>query len=105
MFVDPGLLRQGASESRRAGGDAQRGADHLVRGPLAPGMFGDFAAAAAIHEALSTARAEHVRSLQAHHDALTDVGTKADFAASEFTAMDEHGAEQLRGVGATRSPS
>lgn len=98
MFVDPGLLRQGASESRRAGGHAQQGADHLARG-LVPGMFGDFAAAEAFHEVLSAVRAEHVRSLQAHHDVLAEVGAKAHYAAREFTAMDAHGAEQLRAVG------
>lgn len=104
MFVDPGLLRQGASESHRAGGHARDGADHLARGPLAPGMFGDFAAAEAFHEALSAAHAEHVQSLQTHHETLADVGTKAHYAAGEFTAMDECGAEQLRAVRGSSVP-
>lgn len=98
MFVDPGLLRLGAKESHRAGGHARDGADHLARGPLAAGMFGDFAVAEAFHGAVSAARAEHVRSLQAHHEALAAVGAKAHYAAGEFTAMDERGAEQLRAV-------
>ncbi|MEY8018749.1 MULTISPECIES: DUF2563 family protein [Mycobacterium] len=98
MFVDPGLLRLGANESHRAGGHARDGADHLARGPLAAGMFGDFAAAETFHEALSAAHAEQLRSLQVHYEALSAVGSKAAYAAAEFTGMDERGAEQLRAV-------
>lgn len=98
MFVDPGLLQLGAKESHRAGEHARDGADHLARGPVAAGMFGDFAAADAFHEALSAARDAHARSLQAHHDALAAAGAKANYAATEFNAMDERGAEELRAV-------
>lgn len=98
MFVDPGLLRLAANESHRAGGHAREGADHLARGLLAAGMFGDFAAAEAFHEAVRAAHAEHVRSLQVHHEALSAVGSKAGYAAAEFAAMDERGAEQLGAV-------
>ena len=45
MFVDTGLLHSGANESHRASGHAQEGADRLSRGPLMPGIFGEFAAA------------------------------------------------------------
>ena len=98
MFVDPGMLRLGAKESHRAGGHALDGADRLAREQLAAGMFGDFAAADAFHEALSAAHAEHVKNLHAQYEALAAVGAKANYAAAEFTAMDERGAEQLRAV-------
>lgn len=98
MFVDPGLLHVGAGESHRAGEHAQAGADHLAQGPLMSGMFGDFAAADAFHEAVGSAHARHVKSLRAHHEALSAVGTKARYAATEFTGMDERNAGQLRAV-------
>jgi len=98
MFVDPGLLRTAANESHRAGGRALDGADALAQGPLAPGMFGDFSAAAAFHEALSAAHAQHVNNLQAHHGTLSAIGAKARYAAAEFTAMDERNAAELRAV-------
>ena len=98
MFVDTGLLDSGANESHRAGGHAQEGADQLSRGPLMPGMFGDFAAAHAFHDAVSAAHAKHVRGLQAHQEALTAIGTKAHRAATEFTEMDERNAAELRAV-------
>ncbi len=98
MFVDPGLLHSGAKESHRAGGRAQDGADHFARGPLMSGMFGDFAAAEAFHEAVSSAHAQHVKALQGHQEVLTAVGTKAHYAAREFTAMDARNAAQLQAV-------
>ena len=98
MFVEPDLLHSGANESHRAGRQARDGADHLARGPLASGMFGDFAAADAFHEAVSSAHAQHVKTLQAHHESLTSVGTKAHYAAREFTAMDRRNAAELRAV-------
>lgn len=98
MFVDPELLHSGANESHRAGGQARDGADHLARGPLISGMFGDFAAADAFHEAVSSAHAQHVETLQAHQETLTEVGTKAHYAAREFVSMDERNASELRAV-------
>jgi hypothetical protein len=98
MFVDPGLLHAGAQESHRAGGHARDGADHLARGPLMSGMFGDFAAADAFHEAVNVAHTQHVKSLQAHQEALSAVGTKAHCAAAEFIKMDGRNADQLREV-------
>jgi hypothetical protein len=101
MLVEPELLHSGAKESHRAGGQARDGADHLARGPLASGMFGDFAAADAFHEAVTSARARHVTTLQAHQEALTAVGSKAHYAAREFTAMDQRNAAELRAVRGT----
>ncbi len=101
VFVDPALLHSGAKESHRAGEQAQGGADQLARGPLGSGMFGDFAAADAFHEAVSAAHAQHVKTLQAHQEVLTSVGSKAHYAAREFTAMDERNAAQLRAVRGT----
>ncbi len=98
MFVEPDLLHSGANESHRAGGRARDGADHLARGPLASGMFGDFAAADTFHEAVSSAHAQHVKTLQGHQQSLTAVGAKAHHAAREFTAMDERNADELRAV-------
>ena len=98
MFVDTELLHSGGNESHRAGGHAQDGADNLARGPLVSGMFGDFAAADAFHEAVTAAHAQHVKNLQAHQETLTAVGSKAHHAAKGFTTMDTHNAAELRAV-------
>lgn len=98
MFVDTGLLRTGGNESRRAAEHAQEGAGQLARAPLAPGMFGDFAAAHEFHHAISSAHAQHVDALQSHHDTLDDVGAKTHLAANGFDAMEDHNAKVLRDV-------
>ena len=98
MFVDPELLHSGANESHRAGGHAREAADLLSRGPLASGMFGDFPAADAFHEAVTSAHSQHVNNLQAHQQTLTAVGTKAHSAANGFTNMDGNNASELRAV-------
>jgi uncharacterized protein DUF2563 len=98
MFVDPELLHAGGDQSHRAGGHAQDGADHLARGPLASGMFGDFAAADTFHQAVTTAHAQHVKNLQAHQETLTSVGSKAHVAAKGFKEMDTRNAAELRAV-------
>jgi uncharacterized protein DUF2563 len=98
MFVDTGLLHSGANESHRAGGHAQDAADHLSRGPLLSGMFGEFAAAESFHDAVTSARAHHVKTLQAHQETLTTVGANAHLAANEFTNTEERNAAKLRAV-------
>ena len=98
MFVDTGLLRSGANESHRAGGHAQEGADRLSRGPLMPGMFGEFAAAEEFHDAVRSAHTQHVKTLQAHQEALTAVGNKAHLAANGFADMDTRNAAAERAV-------
>jgi Protein of unknown function (DUF2563) len=98
MFVDPSLLRTGGNTSRRAGGHAQEGADHLARGPLSSGMFGEFDAAEAFHEAVSSAHTQHVANLQAHHQSLTAIGHNAHSTAAAFTNMDDGNAEEMRAV-------
>ena len=98
MEVDTGLLHSGGNESHRAGGHAQDAADHLSRGPLLSGMFGEFAAAESFHEAVTSAQAHHVKTLQAHQETLTTVGTNAHTAAKGFTDMEDHNAAALRAV-------
>ncbi|WP_156688656.1 DUF2563 family protein [Mycobacterium sp. Marseille-P9652] len=98
MFVDPKLLRMGGNDSRRAGDHAHEGAAALSRGPLSSGMFGDFAAADAFHEAISSAHAQHIANLTAHHEALASFGTKADQTANGFIDMDNHNAAEMRDV-------
>src|ERR1700744_142223 len=98
MFVDTQLLHAGANDSHRAGAHAQDAAEHLARGPLASGMFGNFAAAEDFHEALSSAHTQHVNALQAHHEALSAVGSKAHIAARGFTEMDQRNAVEMRSV-------
>jgi Protein of unknown function (DUF2563) len=98
MDVDTGLLHSGGNESHRAGGHAQEAASHLSRGPLMPGMFGEFAAAESFHEAVTSAQAHHVKILQAHQETLTSVGTNAHTAANGFTDMEERNAAKLRAV-------
>ncbi|EID15743.1 hypothetical protein MXEN_05998 [Mycobacterium xenopi RIVM700367] len=98
MFVDTGLLHSGGTQSHRAGRHAQEGADQLSRGPLLSGMFGDFSVAEVFYEAVSEAHGEHVRTLQAHQEALTALGGKAHQAAAEFTEMEERNTARLRAV-------
>ena len=98
MFVNTDLLHSGGNESHRAGGHAQDGADQLSRGPVPSGMFGGFPAAENFHDAVSSARAQHVKNLQAHRETLTKLGRKAHHAATEFTDMDDRNAAKLRAV-------
>lgn len=98
MFVDPELLHSGGDQSHRAGGHAQDGADHLARGPLESGMFGDFTAADSFHRAVTAAHAQHVKNLQGHQETLTSVGSKAHTAANGFITMDQNNASELRAV-------
>ncbi|MBW0012427.1 DUF2563 family protein [Mycobacterium sp.] len=98
MFVDMDMLHSGVDESHRAGGHAQDAADQLARGPLLSEMFGGFPAAETFHEAVSSARAHHVKSLESHRRTLTELGRKARFAADEFTNMDDRNAAEMRAV-------
>ena len=98
MFVDTALLHSGANESHRAGGHAQDGADHLSRGPLVSGMFGEFAAAEAFHDAVRSAHTQQVKTLQAHQEVLSAVGSNAHRAATAFSAMDARNTAQERAV-------
>src|ERR1700679_1703103 len=98
MFVDRDLLNAGATESHRAGAHARTGADQLARGPLVEAMFGDFAAAEAFHDEVSRAHGHHVRGLQASHEGLATIGSKAQRAVFQFTDMDESNAAELRAV-------
>jgi hypothetical protein len=98
MDVDTGFLHSGANQSHRASWHAQEAANHLSRGPLMSGMFGEFAAAESFHEAVAMAQAHHAKTLQAHQETLTTVGTNAHTAATGFTDMEERNAAQLRAV-------
>ncbi len=98
MFVDTRLLHAGGSDSHRAGEHAQEGANALSRAPLSSGMFGEFAAADAFHEAVDSARAQHATNLQAHQQVLTAVGDKAHRATAGFTEMDDHTACEMRAL-------
>jgi hypothetical protein len=98
VFVDPAMLRSGAADTRGASEHAHAGATRLNRTAVTAGIFGGFGAADVFHGALSTAHTEHITTLTGHRQTLTDVGDKADRAAREFTAMDQHNAAQLRAV-------
>ena len=101
MFVDTAMLHSGANQSHRAGDHAQEGADQLARGPLMSGIFGEFAAAEAFHDAVRVAHTAHVKTLQAHQEALTAVGSKAHRAATGFSAMEADNAAEERAVRTT----
>ncbi|OBH55710.1 hypothetical protein A5685_09580 [Mycobacterium colombiense] len=105
MFVDTELLHSGGNQSHRAGGHAQEGADQLAGGTVASGMFGDFAAAAAFHSAVSAAHGQHVKTLQGHSETLTGVGTKAHTAANGFTNMDKNNATEMQALRPSSGPS
>lgn len=96
MFVDTELLRSGAAESRRAAEHAHRATGHLSRAALPERMFGDFAAAAAFHEATGSAHAHHLRILDGNKHTLAAVGDNAQLAVAGFTAMDQNNAARVR---------
>jgi hypothetical protein len=58
------------------------------------GMFGDFAAADAFHEA----HTHHTTKLRAHQQTLSSVGDKAHTVATAFSEMDERNASKLKAV-------
>jgi pyruvate/2-oxoglutarate dehydrogenase complex dihydrolipoamide acyltransferase (E2) component len=101
MFVNTMMLHSGAAESHRAGSHADDGANHLARKSPVPGMFGDFATAAAFHEAVTQARTQHTAKLRAHQQTLSNVGDKARTVAAAFTEMDERNASKLKAVRCT----
>ena len=88
MFVDIEALHMAGNDARRAGGHAHDGGDRLSRGSLLADMFGDFSAAEAVSDRLSSVYAAHVRGLHAHGEVLTGLGGKAYRAAAEFVDMD-----------------
>jgi Protein of unknown function (DUF2563) len=98
MLVDTAMLHSGAAQSHRASEHAQDGANHLSGAAPAAGMFGDFADAEAFHDAVDSAHAHHVRTLQSHQQNLNNVGTKAHRVACTFSAMDDDNAKALREV-------
>jgi uncharacterized protein (UPF0262 family) len=96
--VDPAMLHSGADESHRASGHAGDGANALSMTPPTAGIFGDFEAAEAFHEAITAAHAAHVKALEEHRDTLHNLGTRTHHAAYSFTEMDDHNAKVLREV-------
>lgn len=64
-------------------------------------MFGDFAAAAAFHEATCTAQAHHVQTLLEHRETFGAVSRGADVAATSFTEMEADNAATIRAVWCT----
>jgi uncharacterized protein DUF2563 len=98
MFVNTGTLHTGANDSHRAGEHAHDGANHLLATSPVAGMFGNFAAADAFHEAVAQAHTHHTTKLRAHQQALRDVGDKAHTVATAFSKMDERNASKLKAV-------
>ena len=98
MRVNPAMLHLGADDSNRASDHAGDGADALSAAAPTAGMFGDFEAADAFHEAITAAHAAHVKALESHRDTLHDLGVKTHHAAYTFTAMDDDNAKVLRDV-------
>jgi Protein of unknown function (DUF2563) len=98
MFVDSAMLRSGGSEAQRAGEHTQQAAEHLSTGSLPPQMFGDFAAAEALHEATGSTQAHHLRVMLGNGETLAAVGHNAHLAATEFTGIDENNATSVRAV-------
>ncbi len=98
MFVDPAMLHSGAAESHRASEHAQDGANRLAGTPLTAGIFGDFTDADAFYDAVTSAHAHHVKTLQIHGESLSDIGAKTHQVAYSFSAMEDHNAKALREV-------
>lgn len=98
MFVDPAMLKAGATHSHSAADHAQAGIASLDRNAVTAGIFGGFGAADVYHQAISTAHTEHVTMLNEHRRTLADVADKAHHARRAFTGMDEFNAAELRAV-------
>ncbi|MEZ0385206.1 DUF2563 family protein [Mycobacterium sp. pW045] len=98
MHVDPQALRTGANVSDDAGGHARNGAQRLGSTGVTSGIFGDFDEAHSFHTALGTAKDGHRDALHDHHQNLTGIAENVRTAATAFTRMDNHNAEQLRNV-------
>jgi len=98
MRVQVGDLHAGAAHARTAGEHAQDSAQHLSQAQLGPGMFGDFAAADAFHDTVSTAHAHHIATSKAHRNVLNGVDHRARHVASEFITMDHANTEAVREV-------
>jgi len=105
MFVDARLLHAGGNDAHVAGEQARKGADALSRGSLLSGMFGEFPLAAAFHEALCSARVQHVTHLRENHHALVSVTHRAAQAAAACADMDSRNAAEMRGVAPAPSRS
>lgn len=98
VFVDPAMLRSGATDTHGASAHAQAGAARLNQTFVATGIFGGFSAADVFHGALSAAHADHITCLNDHRRTLAEVGDKAHLAAGEFTGMEQGNAAELRAV-------
>jgi hypothetical protein len=98
MFVDTAMLHSGAAQSHRGSEHAQDGANHLSAASPAAGMFGSFAEAEAFHDAVNSAHAHHVKTLQIHGQNVDDVGTKTRHLASSFSATEDNNVKVLRDV-------
>jgi hypothetical protein len=89
MWVEPGVLKEGADVARTAGETALSGADALAQASIPVGIFGDFDAAHAFHSKLTAGHASHVRAMRGNHQTLTGVGHKADNSATAFQTTEE----------------
>jgi len=104
MLVDATLLHAGGDDAHCAGEEARAGAHALSGGPMSRGMFGEFAAATAFHDALRSALLRHATHLQGTHRALVSISDRSHQSAVAFTEMDERGATEMRTVPRGRSP-
>lgn len=98
MFVDPAMLRLGASDSHGAADHARAGAASLGQQGVSAGIFGGFGAADVYHRVISTAHAEHTSTLDDHCQTLFDVAEKAHHARRAFIGMDQAAAAELHAV-------
>lgn len=99
MFVDPAMLKAGATHSHTAAEHARAGATSLDRPTVTEGIFGSFGAADVYHQAISTSHADHLTVLNDHRRTLADVADKAHHARQAFIDMDRSNASELRAVG------
>ncbi|CAJ1509811.1 DUF2563 family protein [[Mycobacterium] holstebronense] len=98
MFVDPAMLKDGATHSHSAADHAQAGAASLDQTAVAAGIFGSFGAADTFHQAISTRHCDHITTLNDQRRVLADVADKAHHARRAFIGMDQHNAAELRAV-------
>jgi F0F1-type ATP synthase delta subunit len=98
VFVDPTMLHAGGNDSRRAGEYARQAASALTQVALSSEMFGNFAAAVAFHESITSNHAHYVIELKAQREVLTAVGEKAYRATEGFSGTDYRNAIEMGSV-------
>jgi hypothetical protein len=100
MEVDTAHLHAGADRCGDAAATASAAAGRLADSKPQPGVFGDFAEAHALHQAVARAHQGHVELLRTHHRVLSGIGEKSRAGAELFSANDASYADAVQDAAA-----